>query len=138
VKVEFPIYVTPMGAVRMTQRSKWKDTAAQKYLAYKSQIGYAARKHITHPIDQPVKVTLAFYYPIPKSWSKTKRADANDHGIVPAVKPDIDNCIKGVFDALNKVAWTDDNLVVNVSSFKRYADTPMIYVTIQGIEEATA
>ena len=138
MKIEFPIYVTPMGAVRMTQRSKWTDPIAQKYMAYKSQIGYTARKHVAEPLDRPVRVTIGFYYPIPKSWSKTKREDANDQGIMPAVKPDIDNCIKGVFDALNKIAWKDDNLVVEVSSFKRYSYSPMIYVTIQGIEEALA
>lgn len=133
--IQFPIHIEPMGAVRMTQRSKWKDATAQRYLSYKNFIGLVARQHITEPLDKPVSVKLAFYYPIPKSWSKVKKDDANDQGIMPAVKPDIDNCIKGVFDALNGVAWKDDNLVVDVWSMKRYSHEPMIVVTI---EEAIA
>lgn len=131
--IQFPIPIEPMGAVRMTQRSKWKDQSAQKYLSYKHFIGVVARRHIAEPITKPVGITIAFYYPIPKSWSKVKKDEANDHGIMPAVKPDIDNCIKGVFDALNGVAWKDDNLVVEVSSFKRYSHKPMIVVTIKEV-----
>jgi Holliday junction resolvase RusA-like endonuclease len=131
--IQFPVQVTPMGAVRMTQRSKWKDKHAQKYLSYKDSIGYAARQHIPEPLNGPLGVTIAFYYPIPKSWSKRDKSAANDQGIMPAVKPDIDNCIKGVFDALNKVAWNDDNQVVEVKSFKRYSYNPAIVITIQEV-----
>jgi Holliday junction resolvase RusA-like endonuclease len=122
-----------MGAVRMTQRSKWKDEHAQKYLSYKDAIGFAAKQHIKEPLNKPISVKLAFYYPMPKKWSKSKKDDANDQGIMPVVKPDIDNCIKGVFDALNKIAWTDDNLVVDVWSMKRYSHKPMIAVTIEEV-----
>lgn len=122
-----------MGAVRMTQRSKWKDENAKKYLSYKEKIAWEAKQHIKEPIDKPVKVTIMFYYPIPKNWSKTKKDEAEDQGIFPTVKPDIDNCVKGVFDALNKVAWTDDKMVVSQSSHKVYAHNPMIYITIQEV-----
>lgn len=131
--IQFPIPIEPMGAVRMTQRSKWKDKTAQKYLRYKHFIGVTAKRNIPEPSERPISVTLAFYYPIPKSWSKKKKDEANDQGIMPAVKPDIDNCIKGVFDALNGIAWKDDNLVVDVRSFKRYSNKPMIVVTIEEV-----
>lgn len=132
--IQFPVQVAPMGAVRMTQRSKWKDKHAQKYLSYKNAIGYAARQHIPEPLSGPIRVGIAFYYPIPKSWSKRDREEANDHGIMPVVKPDIDNCIKGVFDALNKIAWRDDNQVVEQSSFKRYSNAPSIVISIEEIK----
>lgn len=128
--IQFPIHIEPMGAVRMTQRSKWKDPAAQRYLSYKGVIGLTANKHFPAPLETPVSITIAFYYPIPKKWSKQKKDDANDQGIVPVVKPDIDNCVKGVFDALNGIAWKDDNQVVDVRAFKLYSHTPMIVVTI--------
>jgi Holliday junction resolvase RusA-like endonuclease len=39
----------------------------------------------------------------------------------PAVKPDLDNYIKTVLDALNGVAWKDDAQVIDISASKRYA-----------------
>lgn len=36
---------------------------------------------------------------------------------------DVDNMLKLVLDGLNKVAWADDNQVVEVSGKKRYVDT---------------
>ena len=129
--IMFPIDIEPMGAVRMTQRSKWTDKTAQRYLSYKRYIGAVAKQHFKEPVDKPIGITIAFYYPIPKKWSKAKKAEANDQGIVPVVKPDIDNCIKGVFDALNGIAWKDDNQVVEVRSLKLYSITPMIIVTIK-------
>lgn len=38
----------------------------------------------------------------------------------PAVKPDVDNYLKTVLDALNGVAWKDDAQVVDVAIAKRY------------------
>ncbi len=131
--IQFPIHVQPMGAVRMTQRSKWKDSSAQRYLAYKQRIGWEAKKYIHEPISGPVSVTLAFYYPIPKSWSKQKKFEANNQEIIPIVKPDIDNVVKGIFDALNGIAWKDDNLVTDLRTFKRYSNEPMVVITIKEV-----
>ena len=131
--IQFPIHITPMGAVRMTQRSKWKDPAAQRYLAYKQFIGFTAKKHFSEPLQKPISIIIAFYYPIPKSWGKRKKENANDQGIMPVVKPDIDNCVKGIFDALNGIAWNDDNQVVELKTFKRYVDLPMVVITVEEI-----
>lgn len=49
-------------------------------------------------------------------------------------KPDIDNSIKLIFDALNKVAWGDDVQVVNVTATKRFGPEDMIRVQIERID----
>lgn len=131
--IQFPVHVVPMGAVRMTQRSKWKDANAKRYLTYKNVIAWEAKRHIKTPIDKPVQVTLAFYYPIPASWSKQKKLEADNQEIIPTVKPDIDNCVKAIFDALNGVAWKDDNLVTDLRTFKRYSYQPMVAITISEV-----
>lgn len=84
------------------------------------------------PLDVPVKVTVDAEFPIPKSWSKKKKASAN----YASKKPDIDNIIKSVFDGLNGVAWSDDAMVSIVEARKRYTDQmPACYVTITTLEE---
>lgn len=84
------------------------------------------------PLDVPVKVTVDAEFPIPKSWSKKKKASAN----YASKKPDIDNIIKSVFDGLNGVAWTDDAMVSIVEARKKYTDQmPACYITITTLEE---
>ena len=126
--IQFSVTTTPMGAVRMTQRGKWVKPTAQKYLSYKGLIAWEARKHIKEPLNGPVSVSMEFYFPTPK-----RKKTAEERGIYPTVKPDIDNCVKGVFDALNGIAWKDDNLVVEQQSIKRYDATPMIVIKIKEV-----
>lgn len=129
--MKITIDVIPQGAVRMTNRSKWVNAYAQRYMNYKKMIGWAVREHIKTAIDAPVSVRMRFYYPIPKSWSKADKENARAGRKRPVVKPDIDNVVKGCFDALNGIAWKDDNRVVEESSSKWYSDTPRIEIEIE-------
>ena len=129
--IEFVVNIAPMGAVRMTQRGKWKSNTAQRYLSYKRIIGLVAKKYFKEPAVDPVNASIEFYYPIPASWSKKKKLEAAEGKILPAVKPDIDNCVKGIFDSLNKIAWKDDNLVTGLQTKKYYSDRPRIVIRVE-------
>ena len=50
-------------------------------------------------------------------------------------KPDADNIIKIVLDALNKVAFYDDAQVSKICFEKRYSKTPRLEITIQNLKE---
>lgn len=116
----YHIDIVPMGAVRMTRKGKYKDEAAQRYLSYKQAIQWqiAVQNKEETIFENPVEVDVVFYMPIPKSWSKPKR---ERHAFKPhKTKPDIDNVLKGLFDALNGLIWKDDNLVAKVSVTKVY------------------
>lgn len=66
-------------------------------------------------------VIIDAYFEIPKSYVKGKRL-ACEHNINrPDKKPDIDNILKVVLDALNKVAYEDDKQVVEVRCRKWYS-----------------
>jgi Holliday junction resolvase RusA-like endonuclease len=129
--VMWEVKVKPMGSVRMTQRGKWTDPAARKYLAYKKLLGYEARKHIKIPLQLPIIVSVDFYYQIPASFSKAKKQLIQDGKLRPVVKPDIDNVAKGIMDSLNKIAYLDDNQVVGLITNKYYADEPKIVIKIE-------
>lgn len=45
-------------------------------------------------------MTITFYMPMPKSWSRVKRAEMN--GKPHQVRPDKDNLEKGLFDILKE------------------------------------
>lgn len=71
---------------------------------------------------------------VPSSWPKTKKAQALAGTIRPTTKPDQDNVLKAIFDGLNGVAWRDDVQVVDITSRKRYAPLPGVYVEITPVE----
>lgn len=58
---------------------------------------------------EPLDIRIIAYYPIPQSTSKKRRKEMLEHRIRPTVKPDLDNVAKLIYDALNGVAWYDDN-----------------------------
>ena len=87
------------------------------------------------PIDGAVAVGVRAYYQIPKSTSKKRRAMMLAGEILPTVKPDMDNVIKIISDALNGIAYTDDKNITDYdpSPRKRYSDTPRVEITISRV-----
>jgi Holliday junction resolvase RusA-like endonuclease len=83
--------------------------------------------------ETPMQLQLSAYYPIPKSWSKKKRQQAIDGEIYPNVKPDLDNVMKAVLDALNGVVYVDDSQVINLVATKRYSTDPRVEVYVHEV-----
>ncbi len=83
------------------------------------------------PLENRVKVSITAYFEIPKSTSKKKETEMLAENISPTKKPDIDNIIKIVLDAMNKFAFKDDTQVTKIEVEKKYAETPKIYVKIE-------
>lgn len=83
--------------------------------------------------DKPLRVSIQAFYPIPKGFNKVKRENALSGIIRPQTKPDCDNVVKGILDALNGIAYHDDNQVVSVSCDKYYAETGHVIVNIKEI-----
>ena len=71
--------------------------------------------HGTEPMTGPLALTVTVWLAIPQSMPKKHRATAQ-----PTKRPDLDNYIKTVMDALNGVAWADDSQVVRIIADKRY------------------
>lgn len=88
------ITIKPMGKPRMTQRDKWSERPIViRYHTFCDEIRRQYKSTL------PTRIELTFYIPMPKSWSKKRRLAqmATPH----QMKPDIDNLIKAVMDALS-------------------------------------
>ena len=83
--------------------------------------------------DDFIRISVLAVYPIPKSASKAKKTAMTDGSILPAVKPDVDNVLKLIMDALNGVAYLDDKQVVDARCAKMYADNPCTIVSIETV-----
>lgn len=53
----------------------------------------------------------------------------------PTVKPDKDNYIKSIYDALNGIVWVDDALIIKDAGGKYYSEgDPYIIVRVSALE----
>jgi Holliday junction resolvase RusA-like endonuclease len=69
-------------------------------------------------------VHMRFGFAPPKSWSKKRVAQML--GVPHRQKPDIDNLVKGVLDAL----FVDDSGVHRISATKLWAAEPHVSITV--------
>jgi Holliday junction resolvase RusA-like endonuclease len=75
-----------------------------------------------------VDLNISFCFPIPKS---VKKDDRRFMVSAPHTrKPDIDNLLKLIKDALNGIAWLDDSCVARVYASKCYDYEPSCSIEI--------
>lgn len=72
------------------------------------------------PEECYVSVSVHAFFPIPSSYSKKKKQECIEGVQRPAKKPDMDNILKSVLDALNGTAYIDDKQVIEVIGRKYY------------------
>lgn len=82
------------------------------------------------PYEGPVVVRIVLGMSIPKSVSMRKKKDMLGRRVRPTVKPDVDNCAKLILDALNGLAYKDDNQIVTLQVKKYYTDMPKIIIKV--------
>lgn len=76
-----------------------------------------------------IGLRVTAYFPIPKSFTKTKTEQAISGFLLHTKKPDWDNVGKIVSDALNGVVYPDDAVVSDATVAKRYSSNPRVVVT---------
>lgn len=72
--------------------------------------------------DGPLGLEVTFYFPRPKGHFNTKGL-LNAEGLrhpAPTGRPDADNLLKLIWDALNGLAWRDDSQFCDVHVRKAY------------------
>lgn len=87
------------------------------------------------PLTGALSIEVRAFMPVPASWSKRRQAAALAGRVFPTGKPDFDNLLK-CLDALNKIVWRDDALVVSAVMHKRFDERPRLEVTVRQIGEA--
>ena len=133
IKLIIPGVPVPQGRPRFGKNSVYDPQKSRDYKAY---VGLMAsnQMHSTPPMKEAARLTVKVYRPMPKGFSKKKQAQALSGGIRPMTKPDLDNYIKGIKDALNGIVWGDDSQVVEYgNSGKWYSDQPRVEILIEKI-----
>lgn len=79
----------------------------------------------------PVTLRIVARFLPPKSVSKKKQKQMLEGEILPLKKPDMDNIVKVVADALNGVAYHDDTQIVLASAKKAYSAIEWLDITVE-------
>lgn len=103
------------GIVYTPTRTKDYETLIEQYFLMK----YPQYK----AIEGRAKVTIQAFFEIPKSTTKKQKEGMLDNTISPTKKPDIDNIVKVVLDAMNKFAFKDDTQIVKLEVEKLYSSS---------------
>jgi Holliday junction resolvase RusA-like endonuclease len=85
------------------------------------------------PIEGPIELRIAAYFPVPPSWSKKRGAMALRGEIMHVGRPDLDNVVKLVSDGMKAIVWRDDSQVVTLSAWKKYDLLPRVVIEIRRI-----
>lgn len=125
-----PRFSTAGGFARAYDPAKSRD--------YKDYIRLAAAEQMrgNPPFEGPLALSVRVFRPTPKQFSNKKAGIAEQMHIRPTTKPDLDNYVKCIKDALKSVCWHDDSQVVAYTEpfGKYYSVTPRIEIEITEID----
>lgn len=88
------------------------------------------------PLKGPLSIVAEFRFARPKAHYRTGKRAGELRPSAPfhhTGKPDIDNCLKFVLDALNGLAWTDDRQIVQVSGVKVWSRDAATVIRIEEV-----
>lgn len=122
----FVVPGTPVGKgrPRFAKRGNFVTTyTPEKTASYENLVKVKAEEAMIgrRLIEGAVSVEIELLITPPASWSQKKQREALSGRIFPTSKPDLDNVIKGLFDACNEIVWKDDKQVAALQVTKRYA-----------------
>ena len=123
--ITWQIEIDPVSAPRQVRSHAWKPTKpVLKYRAFKDKLRELTKDN---PIVIPAFVNhvhLEFTIVMPKSWSKKKQRAME--GLYHRSKPDIDNLVKAVLDAV----CAEDKHVASIRASKRWGYSGQLLLVV--------
>jgi Holliday junction resolvase RusA-like endonuclease len=118
------------GRPRATRRGILYTPAATRKFEAHGRLAAQLAMDGRPPIEAPVRIELLVELPVPASWSKRKSADAITGHVRPTSRPDVDNYLKALLDAINTIVVADDAQAVEVYAKKKFGVAPKMVATI--------
>jgi len=120
ITLSLPVDPTPKGRPRFTQQGRVYTPKRTK--SAEDLIKEMARQQYRNgPIKGALSVLVVFTIKRPKSVKRD----------YPTVKPDLDNCLKLLLDALNGITYDDDAQIIEINVSKKYGQVGNIFIDIK-------
>lgn len=128
--IEFIVPGVPVakGRPRFTRAGRTYTPAATA--RHERTVREYAQAHFPMPLEGALRLEVISFHAIPKSLPTAEKQAALRGMRRPATRPDADNICKLVADALNGIAYTDDNQIVELEALKYYGPTPQTVVRV--------
>ena len=133
LKFEFPVKAKAKERPRFSRKDKHVRTyTSDATRSYEHTIGMIAKAHMqgSRPLNGQLIAEVCFAIRKPPTT------------ILACPKQDIDNFLKALFDALNGIAYQDDNQISEVIAKKKWSDRDLITLSLSpiplGIEDSVS
>lgn len=120
---------TPQKRPRVTRFVTYDPSKKDKVAFIKSVLNQLPKE----PISYPLRISIQFKFKHPKSHLKTNGELRKSAPNLHVSKPDIDNLVKFVLDALNGRLYKDDSQIVSLKAVKQYSETSCIEISVEEI-----
>ncbi|MEB7776256.1 RusA family crossover junction endodeoxyribonuclease [Enterococcus faecalis] len=139
MRIILPIEPKPQSRPRFARRGNYVQTYEDRAMKeYKNQVKNYLRKSRAKLIEKgPISAHVTFYIHPPKSAlsNKQKRLEVELERKYCDKKSDLDNYLKAILDASNKILFSDDGQVAKIITEKKYSYNPRIEIEIYEIGE---
>ena len=132
--LKFTVPGKPQGKERARNNSKGKKPyKPEKTRAYEEDVRWEyirACKTSVFADGEAIFMQVVAYYPVPTRANKAEKAAMLACDQYPICKPDADNVLKIIADALNKLAYNDDAQITTASVTKLFSENPRVEVSL--------
>lgn len=136
--VNVVIYTEPVaqGRPRFTNINGYpRAYEPEKSKQAKASIQRQVKGIVKQPYNEPIRLYVTFYRSLTQEMQRKVVKKQLKTPIFADKRPDLDNYVKLLKDALNGIFWTDDSLIVELVAKKYYDAIPRIEIEIQEITD---
>ena len=130
--IEIIVPGAPVGKARPRVTKSGHAYTPEKTRAYEQKVKLCWKQQSGErfPPGAGICVEITAYMPIPSSLSMRKQEAllGKEH----LKKPDLDNIIKAILDALNGCAYGDDSVIWMITASKYYGRVPQVRIRLTG------
>lgn len=138
--MKFEVIGTPVAKGR-PRVAKFGTYTPKKTLYYENLVNYTFIQTFPgfKPLENEIRIKIIAIFEPPKSISKKKLAELLPDNADPlsgkgkTTKPDLDNIIKSITDALNGLAYKDDGLITSITAYKVYGEQAKAIIEIEEV-----
>lgn len=135
--ISFTVWGDPQGKERPRFTKDGRAYTPAKTRTYEAEVVSSFRRDCPgfEPWEKgvPLRVRIKAVYAMPQSASHAAKTRMLAGQKLPTKKPDCDNCIKAITDALNAICYHDDSQIVDVKCVKEFGEEPRVEVSIKEI-----
>lgn len=139
IELSIPGRAVAKARPRVTKRGTFTPKKTRDYEKHVANLisEYMKQRNLAR-LEGALRLNMLIYRPIPASWPKEKQTAARGDIIRPTSKPDIDNEIKAIMDAMNGVCLKDDAQIVELLIKRHYTEAvPFVFVQLYRIGEGS-